>query len=134
MRCDEVIRRLALPNSGEDSRGLLQHLEVCETCARWAERSAKLDRLWDATRPADPSPDVWNKLWSSATTQIDQPATANGHGSRVSAAHPALARVLPMPRHDAQVHRSRRWGTLIALAMIGVGQAAALLLAIGLSW
>jgi hypothetical protein len=39
-----------------------------------------------------------------------------------------------MPRHDAQAPRSRRWGNLIALAMIGVGQAAALLLAIGLSW
>ena len=55
MRCDEVIRELAVPTDDRDSAALAEHLANCPSCAVWAKRDAEFDRLWDATRPAEPS-------------------------------------------------------------------------------
>ena len=82
MRCDEVIRELSVPTPGRDDLAISRHLTGCETCSRWAEQAAEFDRLWDATRPAEPSAPAWDHLWSSVTAQLDQPAHATVNGIR----------------------------------------------------
>ena len=77
MRCEEVIRELAVPTAGRDELAISRHLAGCEACSRWAEQAAEFDRLWDATRPVEPSAEAWDNLWSSVTAQLDQPAPAN---------------------------------------------------------
>ena len=35
----------------------------------------RLDRLWEATRPADPSPEALDALWAEARARLDAPMT-----------------------------------------------------------
>ena len=96
MNCDEVIRELAVPTEDRDSRALAEHLSDCATCADWARRADQLDRLWQLTRPADLSTEVWDSVWSRVTASLDAPATAlagetlmsSGHGQNGVAAKP----------------------------------------------
>ena len=76
-----------------------------------SETETPLDRLWEATRPATPSAHDWDRVWTTVSAELDQA------GSRdvVAFAPPA-----------------RRLG-LAAVGLILVGQAAAVLLALGLS-
>jgi hypothetical protein len=133
MRCDEVIRELAVPTAGRDDRTLAQHLARCETCARWADRARKLDRLWDATRPADPGAQTWDSLWSSVAANLDQPATSSGNGSHPGPLSESKAKVLSFPGSSPETVRARPWVNVAAIGMIGLAQAAALMLAVGLS-
>ena len=55
MHCDKVIRELAVPTDDRDSAVLAEHLANCPSCAGWAKKDAQFDRLWDATRPVEPS-------------------------------------------------------------------------------
>ena len=64
MRCDEVIRELAVPTDDRDSAALAEHLASCPSCAGWAKRDAQFDRLWEATRPTNPRPGVGHRLGS----------------------------------------------------------------------
>jgi len=73
--------------------------------------SSRLDRLWEATRPEPPSTSDWDRIWATVSAELDQPAEAD---------QPAI---LPTPR--------RSWA---AVGLIVVAQAAAVLLALGLSW
>src|SRR5438046_10702231 len=71
MRCDAVIRELAVPTDERDSTALAEHVAKCPACAAWAKRSAGLDRLWEATRPPEPSAEVWDVLWSRLARSLD---------------------------------------------------------------
>ena len=119
MRCDEVIRKFGLASDGRDDQALARHLAECKDCAHWAERTAKFDQLWDATRPAEPAPEAWDRVWSSVSARLDEAdATVLGAGGkpyRVSAF-------------------SRSWRGFAVVGVIGLAQAAAILLAMSLSW
>jgi hypothetical protein len=67
MRCEEVTRELAVPTGGPDPSELTEHLALCSSCSDWDERSRQFDRLWDATRPAVPSAEVWRSVWEHAS-------------------------------------------------------------------
>jgi hypothetical protein len=109
MNCREFARELATPTDGIDPAELQRHLGDCPRCAAESDAARQLDRLWAATRPAEPSPAAWGRLWDSVTTALDAPATIPLAGER--------------PR--------RRWlGPVIATALIA--QAAAVILAVGL--
>ena len=73
MRCVDVIRELAAPTDTRDAVGLADHLSRCSSCANWARQAEQLDRLWDLTRPAEPSPEVWDNLWSQVAHSLDNP-------------------------------------------------------------
>lgn len=69
----------------------------------------RLDRLWEATRPETPSARDWDRVWAAVSAELDQPAETG--------------QTIPMAR--------RGWA---AVGLILVAQAAAILLALGLTW
>ena len=117
MRCDEAMREMTLPGDDRDDPGLAQHLAECQACARWAGHASRFNSLWDATRPADPSNETWDRLWSSVAERLDHPFATAG-----DAAAP----------HQAPATRS--WRGLAAFGLVGLAQAAALFLAVNLFW
>jgi hypothetical protein len=87
----------------------------------------RLDALWDATRPAEPSAEAWDRVWASVSDGLDR---LQGPSAPASA---------PPRREGVIVHRpspspSRGRRVLVATSLIGLAQAAAILLAVGLSW
>lgn len=134
MRCDAVIRELAVPTDERDSAGLAEHVAHCPACAAWAKRAAGLDRLWEATRPPEPSAEVWDALWGHMAHSLD---ASMPHG--VDSFTPVVPSSSGSPsRDETQVpslprarSRTRRWA---AIGLIGLAQAAAVLLAVGLAW
>jgi hypothetical protein len=134
MHCDEVVRELATPTSARDRAAMAEHLAACPDCAGWARRADQLDQLWEATRPDEPSPEAWDAVWTSIAQAL--PGTAdsaaagvhpsrNGSGPRI-VAPPAPAPVASRPRGY-----SRRFA---AIVLVGLAQAAAILVALGLAW
>lgn len=113
MRCVDVIRELAAPTGGPEAAGLAEHLARCPRCAAWAERDAQLDRLWEATQPAEPMLAEWNAVWARVSQTLDQTAAS-------------ATRPLPVPSPSAS---TRPW-SLAALVLLGLAQAAALLFVI----
>jgi hypothetical protein len=107
MRCRDVIRALAVPTDGLDRAELAQHVATCPRCGRWSARAERFDRLWAATRPAEPSAAAWDAVWSGVCEALDEP------------------KVIPVP---ASAWSRRRW----AIAIVGLAQAAAILVAITL--
>ncbi len=71
MRCDDVTRELATPSGDLDPADLAGHLASCASCAGWASRASDLDRIWEATRPAEPSADALDALWAHASAALD---------------------------------------------------------------
>jgi hypothetical protein len=130
MRCDEAMRELNLPSDDRDDRALAHHLAECKVCARWAEHAARFNRLWDATRPVDPSTESWDRLWSSVTARLDHSGPVTAHHSRAEKSFATLGDATP--RHLSPVTRS--WRGLAAIGLDGLAQAAALLLAVNLFW
>ncbi|WP_406697965.1 hypothetical protein V5E97_03830 [Singulisphaera sp. Ch08] len=117
MRCVDVIHELATPTGALERAVLTDHLDHCPTCARWAERNVRLDRLWDATRPPDLSSAAWDRIWANVSETLDQPrVTVPAH----SAPTPALV-------------MSRSWRRS-AVAVFALAQAAAILAGLGLAW
>jgi hypothetical protein len=110
MRCHEVVRELAVPTGDLDASGLAEHLARCPRCASWAEDAARLDRLWEATRPAEPDGGSWEMTWAGVSRALD----------RDSAPDHAPLRLDPP--------RPWRRSTLVAF---GLAQAAAILIAVG---
>jgi hypothetical protein len=104
MRCVEVIRELAVPGGHLDPADLARHLASCPSCAAKAEGFERLNRAWEATRPAEPPASAFDALWARVSRAADAPA-----------ARPAI---VAMPRRPA-------W----RLALLGLAAAAALLLA-----
>jgi hypothetical protein len=145
MRCDEVVRELSAPTAGRDRAAIAEHLAGCSACAGWARHVEGLDRLWDATRPAEPAPEAWDAVWANIAQALpcpvavhhdraDSPAldvspSRNGTGPKVLV-HPATA---PAPAPDGPRPHGRSW-RLTAVALVGLAQAAAILVALGLAW
>jgi hypothetical protein len=135
MRCDLVIRELAVPTDDRDSAALAEHLAICPSCAGWANRAGRLDRLWEATRPTDPPAEMWDTVWARVASSLDSStpsevkvfslAVANENGSMAKAETPVV------PAHSPA--RSRPWN-LAVIGFIGFAQAAAILLVVGLTW
>jgi hypothetical protein len=123
MRCDDVTRALAVPTAGRDASALAEHLAACPACSDFAGRLGQLDRLWQATRPVEPSDAAWETLWSGVCDRLDQPAAVEaGVGIEDEAGRDLIA--LP-------VAASRSWRRRLT-AVFGLAQAAALLVCFGL--
>jgi hypothetical protein len=105
MRCVDVIEELAAPH-GPESAALTEHLAGCPRCAAWARQSARLDQLWEMTRPEEPSPATWSAVWSQATQSLDAVPSS---------------RLLPFAASRPHPWRRR------AMLAFGIAQAAALL-------
>ena len=79
------------------------------------DAAARLDALWDATRPVEPTEQAWDRVWASVAADLDRPegmiiaGPRSGFGRRPLAVAATAAAVL-------------------------LAQAAAVLLAFGLSW
>jgi hypothetical protein len=139
LRCEAVIRELAAPTPTRDCAALADHLKNCPSCQAWAQRASQLDRLWETTRPAEPAPEAWVGLWSQIAQSLDQ-APSQEYSSRVplawkngAASQPVVAfesKLLETPAPPARSSRSRLW---TAIAIVGVAQAAAVLLIAGLN-
>jgi hypothetical protein len=136
MHCDEVIKELATPADNRDSTALAAHIAGCPACADWANRAVQFDRLWEATRPVEPTADVWEAVWARIATSLD-PATSteleSSHTARTAVLNgsPPVVEVPLKGRRDST--RSRPWN-LAAIGLVGLAQAAAILLAVGLGW
>jgi hypothetical protein len=135
MRCDEVINELAVPADNRERAALAEHLARCPACAATARKFAALDRAWDATRPSEPSSDRWDAVWdrivSSLDVSVPQGSAASGPASVSQNGSPVT---VPLPRSAAAgrpLARRRNW---VPMALVGVAQAAAVLLAVGLLW
>jgi hypothetical protein len=136
MQCDKVIKELATPTDDCDSTALAEHIAGCPACAGWANRAAQLDRLWEATRPVEPTPEVWDAVWARIGTSLDlMTATEVGSSFTPQTAastngSPAVVK-LPQkgPRQSPRSHPRR----LARIVLVGLAQAAAILLAVGLS-
>ncbi len=83
MRCEEVIRELAAPVPGQDRAAISEHLEHCPACAEWSARMVAFDRLWARTRPADPSPEVWEGIWSRLDRAFDESQVGSEEPARI---------------------------------------------------
>jgi hypothetical protein len=136
MRCDEVIRELAVPTDERDSTALAEHLPQCPACTAWAKRAAGLDRLWNATQPPEPSSEVWDALWARLSPSLDvsTPNEVATFTPFVPSQNGLFSKGKAQPTQPAPLShaRPRRWVAIIGL--IGLAQAAAVLLAVGLSW
>jgi hypothetical protein len=137
MQCDEVIKELATPIDHRDAAALAGHIAGCSACADWANRAVQLDRLWEATRSPEPTPEVWDAVWTRMAASLDL-LTSTEVGSSFTAqtaastnGSPAVAK-LP-PKGPSRSPRSRPW-RLAAIGLVGLAQAAAILLAVGLAW
>jgi len=106
MRCVDVIRELSAPTGDARDSAVADHLTRCPRCAEWAERDARVSRLWDSTRPNEPSADAWEAVWGRICQGLDQ----------------APADVLPMKR---PAPARRAW-----FVALGVAQVAAALFAV----
>jgi hypothetical protein len=137
MRCDEVIRELAAPTGEGDRAAIADHLAGCAACADWARRAEGLDRLWDATRPTEPSAEAWDTVWAKIAATLPCPASAEEMPTAV--ASPSRNGVAPkILVHPGSVPtgprtRGRTW-RFAAVALVGLAQAAAILVALGLAW
>jgi len=133
MRCNEVLRELAVPTDAQDSAAIDEHLARCPACAAWAERAKGLDRLWKATQPQEPAPATWDALWAGLATSLDalvpkELASPALFGSRNGS--PTEPRPKLIPERSAR----SRLRTSAVIGLIGLAQAAAVVIAVGLTW
>ncbi len=137
MQCDEVIRELAAPSDDRDTAALAEHLTGCAACSQWAERASQFDRLWEATRPPDPTPQAWETVWARIVESLDSATpipvehplagASLRNGSSPKVVSPAAQPSRPSPS------RLRPW-SFAAVASFGLAQAAAVLAVVGLVW
>jgi hypothetical protein len=135
MQCDKVIRELAVPSDDRDPASLAEHLAQCPSCAVWADRATRFDRLWEATRPTEPTGEMWDTVWTQVASGLDKstpaehkaftlhPSTLNGSAAKFEKS--------PVPAGRSSGFRARR---LMAIGSLGIAQAAAIFLAVSLSW
>jgi hypothetical protein len=76
MRCEDLRRELAAPSGLPTPDEMADHLASCPDCAERSRRSARLDRIWEATRPPEPSIQALDTLWARASTSLDGPKSA----------------------------------------------------------
>ncbi len=79
MRCDEVIRELAVPTDDCDSAmlwpGIWRHVGPVPIGPK---RAGQLDRLWEATRPTEPMPEIWDAVWAHVSAALVSTTFARG--------------------------------------------------------
>jgi len=83
MRCEDLIRELASPRGDLSPAQIDGHLASCPACAEWSRRAARFDRIWEATRPSEPTTDAMDALWARASVALDArpvPATLRFEG------------------------------------------------------
>lgn len=135
MHCDEVIRELAVPTDERDSAALAKHLANCQHCSLWAKMDAEFEYLWNATRCGEPSGQVWDTVWSQIASSLDSTTSAEIEEYCLPNAPlngPAPLVETPI-RSFSRSPRSRSW-KWTAIAVIGLAQAAGVLLAVGITW
>jgi hypothetical protein len=144
MRCEEVVSELAAPTPDRDRAAMADHLAGCSACAEWARRADRLDQLWEATRPAEPSPEAWDSVWANIAGALPCPATAQREDAVASGPRPSLngggvkvliptaPQLAPSTPGAGPRRRTRPW-RLAAVALVGLAQAAAILVALGLA-
>lgn len=135
MHCYEVIRELAVPTDDRDLAALTEHLAACLSCAGWAKRNAQLDRLWEATRPPEPSVETWEIVWAQLASSVEC-LTPTGHHACLlpvasSNGSSAKGEIAVGPGRSSSRSRSWNWA---AIGLIGLAQAAAIFLAVALTW
>ena len=84
MRCEDLTRELASPTGALSSAQMAEHLAACPACANWSRRASHVDRIWEATRPVEPSMDALDVLWTRASLELDglkAPATVGRPGA-----------------------------------------------------
>jgi hypothetical protein len=135
MQCDKVIRELAVPTDDRDPAGLAEHLAECPSCALWADRAARFDRVWEATRPAEPTGEMWDMVWTQVACAVDEstPAEEKAFTLHPSSLNGSAAKTekSPAPKGRSSGFRA---GRLMAIGSLGMAQAAAIFLAVSLSW
>jgi hypothetical protein len=129
MQCDNVIRELAVPTDDRDSAGLTEHLAQCPSCSTWADRAARFDRLWGVTRPAEPTSETWDTVWAQVASAVDKKEFTVHSSSHYGSA--AKIENSPVPSGRSPGFRGRR---LMAIGSLGIAQAAAVFVAVFLSW
>jgi hypothetical protein len=136
MRCDEVIDELSVPSGDHDPAALSEHLARCPACALAAQKLAALDRLWEASRPSEPSDEVWDAVWRRVVSSLDMSVPPGLESlERASASLNDQSAAVPSRRSAGSLAPSRRRGrNWVLVGWIGLAQAAAVLLAVGLAW
>lgn len=74
MRCEDLIRELASPIGDFSPTEMAGHLAICPSCVDWSRRAARFDRIWEATRPAEPTDSTLDVLWASVSHTLDTKA------------------------------------------------------------
>jgi hypothetical protein len=134
MHCDEVIRELAVPTDERDSAALAEHLASCHQCSAWTTRDAEFEYLWNATRSEEPSGQVWDTVWSHIASSLDSTTSAGTKEYRANTPLNGPASLVETPiRSFSRSSRSRSWKRS-AIAVIGLAQAAGVVLAVGITW
>jgi hypothetical protein len=135
MHCDDVIKELAAPSDDRDATALTEHLTRCLSCATWAERASLLDRLWETTRPAEPDQGSWNKVWDNIAQSLDESMSKDVRSLTSPREHRAESAREVTPRSiQARLLTPAGRRALGAVGLVGLAQAAAVLLAVGLGW
>ncbi len=133
MRCDQVIRELAVPSDDRDPTAIAGHVTSCPACAAWANRAVQLDRLWQATRPSEPAPHAWDTVWTNLVASLES-STPSQLATISSQTAPSdgspIMRAFPPDRKLRSWSGTRYW----VVMTIGFTQAAAIFLAVTLTW
>jgi hypothetical protein len=135
MQCDKVIRELAVPTDDRDPASLAEHLAQCPSCATWADRATRFERLWEATRPAEPTGEMWDTVWTQVSRAVDEstPVEQKAFTLRTSSRNGSAAKTEKSPVLTGRSSRLRT-RRLMAIGSLGIAQAAAIVLAVWLSW
>jgi hypothetical protein len=135
MQCDNVIRELAVPTDDRDPASLAEHLAQCPSCARWADRAKEFGRLWEATRPAEPTGEMWDTVWTEVARAVGK---SNPAEHKAITPYPFNLNGVAAKGEESGVRVSRRpgfrAGRLMAIGSLGIAQAAAIFVAVTLSW
>ena len=138
MRCEDVIRELAAPTDMRDAAASADHLSRCPSCAALADRAARLDRLWEATRPSEPRPRSGIACGRKLAHSLDALKPIKKLRHRLRRLPKRLGRADPSSTSRSQSRascprscRSRLWQRSV---WSGLSRVAAVLLVAGLTW
>ena len=127
MRCDEVIRELAVPTDDRDSAALAEHLASCPSCAGWAKRAAAIRSSLGGDPTDRTSPEVWDAVWARMASSLDSstPAEVEAFALPMASSNGSIGQ-RRRRRSCRPVRRlaSRPW-SWAAIGLIGLAQAAA---------
>ncbi len=130
MRCAQVIRQLAAPSDDHDATAVADHLLACPTCAAWAKDATRLEQLWHSTKPAVPSSQTWDAMWATIQDDLKTQLKPKMHTLAVDerASRPSFLRGMAQGGSTLASAKRRPW---VVVGLIGMAQAAAILVAIG---